>query len=236
MDACINVKIWGKDSEITFTDPDSHSTTTRNVSTGDLGKALINGTAASGMFIPRNCRYFMDTGNSYLLAFETPPVLGVMKYDYRGRNDKNSIIIPDVPYPRGLSVIIVNKTPRGLAFKCLYQYALAKPLTTKNDQLYRWPFSNMYRDNRMCTGGIPSYYQGLEYVSAIPRFVYEGMGNNDLPYWEDWHKTFDGEDTLSGIPFIKKYVQGAPTYPIDRLIQTYDFTTAIESMLSNIRM
>lgn len=179
----INIKVKGNYSQLDWED-NSGAKRTRFVNTHDLGAALSDVAGGEGAFIPPNCRYLKD-GIRTIIAYEVPPVICDLKYDHGGNHNLEMETIQQVPYPRGLTVLTLSRNSAGYHFSHMHQFALKGPLRSMDDDLYYWPYPNMFEDCKMCIGSkIIKDYPTLAATSGFPQYVYEGINNNDLSHWK----------------------------------------------------
>lgn len=215
----------------------------KNISTENLCEILASCSKNFDLVIPPGCRHIIKNKTTSMFTFVSPAFKGLHKVKYydsweratgykkpvKGKLDADNNITYELPYPNGLSIILMLETGKGYEFKSIYHFALDSfPFTLENLQLYYWPFSNMYTDGKVCIGNIPRTYTSIEQLQAIPKYIYTGIGNCDLISTPV--ATVDAPREFKNAMTIPEAIADMNEYPINRLKPILKY----EDVLNNI--
>ena len=112
--------------------------------------------------------------------------------DYAGqftevRNDYMSYAeIPNVPYPLIFMGLVLKEQADGsLTYSSSKLYVSKVPVFSENTRLYKYPFSNVYSDQRICWGEMDervrhSRYSGVLQAGGLLDEFISGINNDDL--------------------------------------------------------
>jgi hypothetical protein len=163
----------------------------------DFASAMANQSKVETGLLPANARYFASNGQLSTIILETKPHVRKL-YILREHLD--------VPIPGCLmQVTTVNEKSSNKSISQTYFHCYTDPVLSRNTELYRFPFGNVFSDGRICWGSVvlPKLAE-LYQLGALPELFL--------------NTTFNGHiDTGIFNPFSKEV--GDVTVTINRGIQ-----------------
>lgn len=135
---------------------------------------------------------YLQRGDRHLFVLTEPARQGVNVSFERGDSNKNYTI----PVPSTLWIVVADGDPNDrLQLRQSYVYALGgNPILSEEDHVYKFPFGNVYGDNRICWGTHHVELGGSKSVMSIPTRFWGASFNNDLDS-ESSHRFEDIERT-----------------------------------------
>lgn len=118
---------------------------------------------------------YIASGSNELFLMTTPPHYRDVKYGSENRHEDFKVHIPAL-----LWAIHVQRKPDGggYALRHTMVYALKNWVLGENDQVYRYPFSNV--SDYCCWGSIHPIVNGSKSLTNIPNQFLDGVFNSDL--------------------------------------------------------
>jgi len=191
----------------------------KNIGLNSLARVLNKDAEFDTGFLPvygKNyiaIKRYVKMGDKEILFIEASPNNRTCKY-----NNVNEGEILNVRYP-GLMMAVTCRVKNDgtLEPRDSRLYATQGPIIRDTDQLYRFPFANVYEDGRICWGGV-DWTRGIRNLtqagSLLDRFLSETM-NDDL-YHRGNRRNESLRDRLIGL-------KDAPEYPYDTLTADFQF-------------
>ena len=193
----------------------------KSIAIEDLVSNLVSDYKLSTGLMPFGTRFFRGSSACYNLAVEIPAKVRDMTLSkYNAAGTKKIAEIIQIAYPTCLFYFTI-KNSKIIELRL---FALKYPIQTDNDTMFCFPFSNVYKDGRICWGSValPKIAKPMELVSVINLFL-ASQFNGDLAGGNfSSPKDKDIYDFWSVINYLK----GMQEYPVETLVaSSFKFKT-----------
>lgn len=173
----IKISEGSPNANITFTD-DKGLVKQKSTEIESLISGLVSDYTLTTGLLPLGTRLYKGSNANFGIVIETPAKVRDMtlsKYNSTGSKRINEVI--QVPYPVCLFYFNIKD---GKMWDTRI-HSLKYPIQSENDQLYCFPYSNVYRDGRVCWGEvtIPKIVKPMDLVGVINLFL-GSQFNGDL--------------------------------------------------------
>lgn len=227
----------------------------KNVSLKSLAKAIFDDTGVDTGFMPvlgkeySAIKRYIQTGNKHILIMESSPGFKKVKYDRSILDDDNFTELLDsgIPYFENESYFEFN-IPHPYIIFCLsgkedergnIKYSTSKVLTSKvpvfseDTRLYKYPFSNVYEDYRVCWGALESNirnrnFKNIMQFGGIVQEFFSNVYNDDL--FNSRHSHIEGVRLET---VFKDLHLNYNEYPTETLIEGYKMSEIISLLKNN---
>ena len=210
---CLDLKLTPSGARIVL--PDGKF---KNVSLKSLAKAIFDDTGIDTQYMPllgssyTGIRRYIQSGDKHIILLEASPTKRMIRYD-RGYCDNdwvnrrinegmiqpndidNTIEFKDIPFPTILMGITLRETPEGrLKHRTSRLFASKVPVFSDNTRLYKFPYGNIYSDQRVCWGDMndqvtrETYNNILQAGGLLDQFLMT-IYNSDLHDRDRTHMT-----------------------------------------------
>lgn len=133
---------------------------------------------------PWGVQKYVKVNNRELYVITTPPHIHNMTYDFR-HDDLDQITEYKLPVPGFCWIIVVDHNPANDTRRYVHgmAYALKQQILSENDQLWKFPFSNV-DDSWMCWGSQENYpvIGKAKSIMTIPDRFLTNPTNNHLDH------------------------------------------------------
>lgn len=113
----------------------------------------------------------MDDVYSLLESFDIP----IEEEEYGTFVAKVSTVAPHTAW-----MVKLVETPNGVSYNGMEVYALKSPAITGQEKLYQYPFSNIYREARVCWGDVMLYSPSAQSIQGLSTRFLGSLFNLDL--------------------------------------------------------
>ena len=230
----------------------------KSVSALDLCNLFAQQSRSTNIVVPPGCRQVIENGNTVAYLFITPGYKGMSTLYWRdsdskdhgtqseymptdevaeriGEYDSRNLRIFPTPFPPSAVLVRFNKNSNGaLNFNNMWCWAL-KDINMPLDKMtvYRWPFTNIYGNHRVCIGDVPGRIDNIEAAASYVRYLYNGVGNHDL----DSNTTYaSGDFGLGRIKYPYEMItkiKELDSFPLDYLNPVGELNSAVQSALGS---
>lgn len=217
-------RVFGKYNGIGFS---------KNLSIKTLQEVFnLNGAVETGL-LPVGCKFYSRTDSATNVFIETEPGFKqCVFYDY----DEDEEIECVIPVPRLFWHFSFLNYDNEYQFKNASVWVLKEPITHANLDnivLYRFPFSNVYDDGKICFGGLPSSIEsqlGPSTAWLLIDLFWSREFSSDLD--QDNFDAFRGDDgeKVYDARGLFEYLDGRKKFPYDILYEYRSLDTILESI------
>ena len=210
-DLTIKIKAGSANASVSLAEHGGQSVH-KSVAIDDLISTLTSSHKMNTGILPRSTRFFNGTASKYRIGLETIPRIRNFSMWSRSVESNGKPKILQIPFPPCLFVFDVS----GRKLIMTKVFALQALLSTENDDLYSFPFGNIYDDNKVCwgTAKLPAIQNPMNLISVISVFL-DSNFNGDLFHLHGI-KTETGDRIDDFWSFIK-YLDKKPVFPGDFL-------------------
>lgn len=168
----IKMKGESNEAEVVLTANDG-SKNHKTVGIDDIISNLTSSFKLSTGLLPRSTRFFSGSPNDYIIGIEEPSKIR----RFARRDEKASTTQIRIPFP--ICFFIFNV--KGNRVQKSNVFATRSSILKEDDQLYRFPFGNVYNDGSICWGSnkLGVINSPLSLVGVIATF-YDVPFNGDL--------------------------------------------------------
>jgi len=219
-DLTIKIKSGASDAAISLIGQDGTSKH-KTVSVDDLISVLTSTHKINTGILPRNTRFFSGSRSKYKIGLETIPRVrnfGVYSRSIADKGRKREI--KRIPFPACLFVFDVN----GEKIVRIKVFALRSFISQESDELYRFPFGNIYAGGKVCWGSaeLPKIKMPMNLISVISIF-FDSSFNGDL--FNGTGVRDDEGNRLGSFWELITYLDGKESFP-DRVLRGSGSTLA----------
>ena len=211
----LNIKISDSSSNaiITYKSNNSKIENTKSVLIEELISGLLADHSISTGILPNGTKMFSGTSNNYRILIETPPKvrkMKILKLNSDGTKKIKEVI--EVPYP----ICLFDFSIKDCGIYDVRIYSLKNTLQKMDDNIYCFPFSNVYTDGRVCWGGVklPIINNPIELIGVINTFI-ESEFKGDLAGTNFLNKVEDTE--ILDFWMLIKFLTNKNSFPVEVL-------------------
>lgn len=158
-------------SDATITIKKEDRIVNKNVSLDSLVSCLAANYKISTGILPRGTRFFSGSSTNYRIGIEIPRNIRTLRYV------KNGVFEYNIPFP---VCFVIFSIENNIVFSTEV-FSLRNPITSEDDYLYHFPFGNVYKEGKVCWGGVkvPTINSPFELLSLVGLF-FNSEYNGDL--------------------------------------------------------
>ena len=215
----INVEIVRGSPSIKLEAHFNGKTTIKHTTADSLTAAIAQNIDFNTGILPKGTRYYSGSPSDYNILIETAPMLKVINLYSSAKRDKDSSYSghnDSVPFPHLLFHFRVAQ------YKVVnsHIFALKKSLKNLGDQLYIFPYGNVYTNGNVCWGSAlksKKINNPMNVVDVIARFL-DSQYNADLfdSHVINVKKLEDFGNNLSFWKFVE-YMKKRKIFPVEAL-------------------
>lgn len=212
----------------------------KNLSYQGLVKTLSNQASLDTGLLPLlgdsyiAVRRYMVFKNKHFVFIEASPKKRTIVYDTTG--DEKNYKKFDIPFPGILLAVVLSEDANG---KLFFQkdhsklFALSSPIFNDKTKVYRYPYTNVYPDNRICWGSTLDYMSKSRYEMTVQQtaglidIFLTGVNNNDL--WDPAANHLKSGDITKTF----KDLETKTSYPLDTLKESMTFHGVVSLLTQN---
>lgn len=193
-----------------------------------LDTGIMPAIVSEGVFIRR----YLTSGNKHILLIEHLPKVRTITYQRYSEEDEIEYKIPFPPLI--FAAVLKEKEDGSLKFNkdASRMYAMKTQLFGENTDLCKYPFTNVYADNRVCWGSALEYLQNTDLkigqTAGILLSFMNSIHNNDLFDPSHTHLKDSNE-----IREVFESLNNQESYPVDTLERTMSLNEAVSLLMNN---
>lgn len=214
----LTAKIFANSSEIqiSLAEPDG-SVKQKTVSVDDLVLQLAKTHTISTDILPRGTRFYKGSSTDYYIGVELEPKRRPMIISHYNEGKRTLL-----PVPRCLFVLRV----KNYDIYNNWLFCLDSPFDKWSNQLYSFPYGNVYREGNICWGNaqILDINKPMDALAVFASFFDSGF-NGDLINEDAFvHLSLgDDRDPIDNLWDLVKYVVDTDEFP-EELMEKKDFS------------
>jgi len=230
----------------------------KNISLKGLAKAMSDDVGVDTGFLPllgsnyAGIRRYIQFSNKHILLLEASPGKRKVRFEtrcttdtwrdehadiYTQDHDNGILEIEGVCFPTLIMAVSLEEEDSGrLKYKTSRMYASKIPVFNDDTQLYKFPFGNVYADNRICWGEMEDEVRGHRYNSVLQagglleRFM-SSYYNRDLFSSSNSHLADIDRNRLQNV--FSSLVKDHTEYPVDTLKNAMKVNEVISLLKNN---
>ena len=174
-----------------------------------ISKLMTNYSISTGL-LPRGTRIYSGTQSDYAVGIEIPAGVRPLHYIREGQFKGK------VPFPPCFMVVGVKNT--NITYSAMY--AAHGPVTSDKDNLYNFPFGNVYNDGHICWGGVKlsMIKNPIELLPIVSSFM-DSEYNGDLMYDTTFNPSKLEGLISRNLKSLLTTIENKEVFPLDILVK-----------------
>ena len=182
-------------------------------------------------------RRYMIVKNKHFAFIEASPKKRQILYDINRNRDDENYAKFNVPFPGLLLCVVMVEDANGKLFlqkDSCKMFALQTPIINEKIKVFRYPFTNVYDDHKICWGTTLDYMSKtrmqmtIQQAAGLVDIFLTGINNNDL-----WRQSSNHMKSNDPVKVFKDLEAKYPAYPAETMTEAMSFSGVISLLTQN---